>query len=165
MEAIIQWWRTLASRERNLVIAAGAVLLIAFVYLLAFEPAWVGRQKLAKELPQLRAQVAQMDSLSAEARRISGMAATTETPAALRRAVETSISSAGLKPFMSQGNFQGELIDLKFNAVPFAQLAAWLDATIRETRVRVVDANVQREAGNGLVTARLALELPKREAR
>lgn len=165
MEAFIQWWRTLASRERRLIMAAVAVIGTAVLYLLAFEPAWAGRQKLAGELPQLRAQVAQMDALSSEARRISGMTAAVESSAAIRRSIETSISSAGLKPFMSSGNFQGELVEVRFNAAPFAQLAAWVDATVRETRVRIVDANVQREAAAGLVTARLAFELPKRDAR
>lgn len=165
MESFIQWWRTLAIRERRLLIGAVAVVLTALVYLLAFEPAWVGRQKLARELPELRSQVAQMDALASEARRVSGMAAAVESSATIRRSIEASIAAAGLKPFLASGNFQGELVEVRFNAVPFAQLAGWVDSTIRETRVRVVDANVQREASAGLVTARLAFELPKRDAR
>jgi general secretion pathway protein M len=165
METFIQWWRALANRERQMVVAAAAILLLALGYLVAFEPAWVGRQKLAKELPQLRAQLAQMDALSSEARRISGAGSNNESPASLRQAVEASVASAGLKPYMTQGNFQGDLIEVKFNAAPFAVLATWLAATVRETRVRVVDANVQREATAGLVTAKFAFELPKRESR
>lgn len=165
MEALIQWWRTLAIRERRFLIAAAAVLGLALVYLVAFEPAWQGRQKLAKELPALRAQVAQMEAMSQEARRISGMAASVESPATLRQTVEASVAAAGLKPFMTQGNFQGELIEVRFAAVPFVQLAGWLETTVRETRVRVVDANLQKDAVPGQVTARIALELPKRESR
>lgn len=165
MESFIQWWRSLDNRERRMVMGGAVVLLLAVGYLLAFEPAWVGRQKLAQELPQLRSQLAQMDALSNEARKISGAAGPSESSATLRQIVEASISSAGLKPFMTQGSFQGDLIEVKFNAAPFALLATWLASTVRETRVRVVDANVQREATAGLVTAKIAFELPKRESR
>ena len=165
METFIQWWRTLGNRERQIVLGAAAVVLLAIGYLIAFEPAWVGRQKLSRELPELRAQLAKMDALSIEARRIAGATGSTESPATLRQSVEASIASAGLKPFMTQGNFQGDLIEVKFNAAPFSLLASWLASTVRETRVRVVDANVQREATAGLVTAKIAFELPKRESR
>jgi general secretion pathway protein M len=165
METFIQWWRSLANRERQMVVGAVAILSLILGYLVAFEPAWVGRQKLAQELPQLRSQLAQMDALSSEARRISGVTGNNESAANLRQALEASIASAGLKPFMTQGNFQGDLIEVKFNAAPFALLATWLAGAVRETRVRVVDANVQRETSAGLVTAKIAFELPKRESR
>lgn len=164
MEALIQWWRTLAKRERSILIGGAAVLGIALLYLVAFEPAWAGRQKIARELPQLRTQVAQMDALSSEARRISGMAGASESSASIRKSVETLVGAQGLKPFLTQSNFAGELIELKFTAVPFALLMNWLEVTIRDTRVRIVDANIAREALSGTVSAKLALELPKRDA-
>ena len=164
MEAFIQWWRALAKRERSILASGLAVSAAALLYLLAFEPAWVGRQKVARELPQLRSQVAQMDALSSEARRISGLAGAGESSASIRKSVEASVTAHGVKPFLAQSNFAGELIELKFNSVPFALLIDWLDTTIRDTRVRIVDANISREAVSGTVSAKLALELPKREA-
>lgn len=164
MEALIQWWRSLARRERNVFLAGLVLLALALVYLVAFEPAWIGRQKIARELPQLRSQVAQMDALSSEARRISGLGGGAESAAAIRRSVESSVEAHGVKPFLAQSNFGGELIELKFNSVPFAMLMTWLEATVRDTRVRVVDANIARETVSGTVSAKLALELPKRDA-
>lgn len=162
-ETLIQWWRTLALRERRMVIAAAAVVALAFVYLLCFEPAWTGRTRIAAQLPGLRSQVAQMEAMSAEARRLTALPAAGGQPPAVRQQLEASISEAGLQPFVSQLTSSGELLDVRFKNVPFAKFLDWLAAAQRDTRLRVVDASVQREATGGAVTARIAFESPRRE--
>ena len=57
----------------------------------------------------------------------------------------------------------GSLFDLRFERAPHAAWLAWLDTTTREMRLRVADASVTREAGQGLVSVRLALEMPRAE--
>ena len=39
---------------------------------------------------------------------------------------------------------------------------AWIDVAVRDTRLRIVDVSVTREASLGMVTARASLELPRR---
>ena len=165
MEAFIQWWRTLARRERRLVMSALAVVLIAIGYLLFFEPAWQGRQQIAKELPVMRSQVAQMDSLGAEAKRLEAVPKQDDSAQSIRRQFELSVASAGLKPFMTQISLSGDVLDVRFNGAPFAAWVVWIESALRETRLRVVDAAIQREATSGAVTVRLALEVPKRETK
>lgn len=165
MENAIQWWRTLARRERNLISAALGVVGFALVYLIAFEPAWEARKQLQKELPALRAEVSRMDNMASEARRLAAVPVSTDSPQTRRMILEQSIVAAGLKPYLAQLTMNGELIDARFKAVPFALWVAWLDAAVRQTRLRIVDAAVQREAVSGLVTARLALEPPAQEVR
>lgn len=164
LETLVRRWQQLQSRERRL-ISFGAVLLAALLlYLVAFEPAWVGRQRLAAELPKLRAQLAQMEALAAEARRLSGTAAaSSDTPQQLRVQLEQSIAAAGLQDNVTQLSQSGELIDLRFKAVPFAQWLAWFDTTLRETRLRAVDIALSREAAPGVISARLTLEAQRRE--
>jgi general secretion pathway protein M len=163
LESLILRWQQLQTRERRLV-AFGAVIVAALlIYLVAFEPAWKGRQRLAAELPKLRAQLAQMESMAAEARRLAGTAATVDSPQQLRAQLEQSIAAAGLQNNVAQLTQSGELIDLRFKAVPFGAWLGWFDAALRETRLRAVDVAVTREAAPGAVSARLTLEAQRRE--
>lgn len=158
-------WQALAARERAMLIAAAAVVGLALVWALAFEPAWSGRQKLAAELPVLRAKLARVESLAGEAAQLSNVAGSTASAQQLRAQLERSLATAGLSTRVQSINVSGELVELRLKAVPFPALAFWLDAALRETRMRVVDASITREAtGAGAVTARIALEVPRQEA-
>ncbi len=163
IENAIQWWRTLALRERRLVSLGAAVLVLALVYLLAFEPAWRGRARAAEQIPALRSQLAQLDELAAEARRLSALPSGSEPVQAVRKQLEDTLRVAGLSPYVAQVSLSGELFDVRLRNVPFAPFLAWLESAQRQTRLRIVDAAVQREAGGGAVTARVALETARRE--
>ena len=164
IEMLLQRWRGMAPRERRMVAGGAAVIALALVYLLFYEPAAVGRRQIAGELPALRAQVARMDVLVAEAARLSNAPAGTDSPEELRARIEQSAASAGLSE-RAQVQLVGERIEVRAKDVPFALLTGWLDTVLRETRVRVVDATVTRELQPGLVTARLALETARRDRR
>lgn len=158
-------WRGLAERERRLVALAAVVLLGAGVWLLAFEPAWQGRARLSNELPRLHAQLAQQQRMAEEARQLSALPASTASPQAQRAAVESAVRSAGLAGSLAQLSLSGELIDVRFKAVAFEAWLAWLDATLRETRLRVADVAITREAQPGVVSVRLVLEMARKEPR
>lgn len=163
IERGVQWWAALQPRERRVLGLGGGLTALVVVYLLAFEPAWVGRQRLQAELPALRGQLAQMESLAAEARQLAGQAGKpVDSPQQLKLALEQSIKAAGLSSSVSQLAVAGELIDLRFKGVSFADWLVWLDSALRETRLRVVDLAVERDASPGMVTARVTLEPPKR---
>lgn len=152
-------------RERRIVVAGAVLLAAAAVWLLLFEPAWVGRQRLQSELPAMRSQLAQVEQMADEARRLGAVPAGSDSPQAVKAQLEKSIEGAGLKPALAQLTLTGNLFELRFKSVPYAAWLTWLDAASRETRLRVVDAAVTRETGIGVVSVRLALEMPRREAR
>jgi general secretion pathway protein M len=163
LERLVRWWMSLATRERRLVGGGAVLVTLALLWLVAFEPAHDGRRKLQAELPQLRGQLAQMEGLAAEARKLAGQASqSTDTPQQLRAQLEQSVEAAGLKGSMSQLTVAGELIDLRFKGVGFAAWIGWLEGALRETRLRMVDASVERETAPGTVSARLTLEIPRR---
>ncbi len=165
IEKLLQNWRMLAARERRMVAGAAAVVLLALVHQLLFEPAWRGRARLQSELPQMRAQLAQMTALAGEARQLGSGPRASETPQALRGALQQSVAAAGLADGLTQLALNGELFDLRFAAVPYAVWLSWLDNTLRETRLRVADLTVSRDATPGMVSVRLVLEAPRREGR
>jgi general secretion pathway protein M len=165
IEALIQNWRALAPRERSLVSIAVAIVLLAIGYAVLFEPAWTGRRVLATEIPALRSQVAQMAALVDEAKQLRGAPQSADAPQATRAALESSIGAAGLATGLTKLELSGELFDLRFSAVPHVVWLEWLDTTARETRHRVVDVAVQREAAPGMVSAKVVLEFPRRDGR
>ena len=164
-ETLNQRWQMMAVRERRLIVGAGALVLLAIVYLLAIEPAWLARQRLERELPALRSQLARVDQLADEARQLGAAPAGAETPQAIRARLEQSIDGAGLRPALAQLQVTGSLFDVRFRGVSHAAWLAWIDLAVRDARLRIVDVSVTREASPGLVTARVSLELPRREDR
>ncbi len=165
IETLLQRWQLLAARERRIVVAGAVLLVVAAAWLWLFEPAWQGRRSLQAELPTLRTQLARIDELAEEARRLSAIPAGTDSPQALKTQLERSIESAGLSPALGQLAVNGSLFDLRFDRVPHAAWLAWVDTTTREMRLRVADVAVTREAQPGLVSVRLALETSRTEGR
>ena len=164
IERLMRAWAALQPRERRLVGAGTVLSVLGLLYLVAFEPAWIGRQRLQTELPGLRTQLAQIESLATEARQLAGQAAQpAESTQQVKVLLEQSIEAAGLKTHMSQLSASGELIDLRFKGVPFQAFLTWFDAALRETRLRAVDVAIEREASPGLAAVRLTLESSRRE--
>jgi general secretion pathway protein M len=165
IESLMRSWRAMAPRERRMILVATVVVLCALIWLVAFEPASNGRTRLLAELPKSREQLARLNALAQEARDLSAAPRSADSPQALRGAVESSIRRAGLEAQLTQLTLSGELIDLRFSAVDYAQWLGWLDGMLRETRLRVADVALSRESSAGVVGVRLVLELPGRESR
>jgi general secretion pathway protein M len=164
MERLIATWRAMSPRERRLVGVGGALLLLAAAFLLLLEPAWRGRAALGRDLPLLREQLAQMLALQDEWRQIAGESTTRPaggTVASRIAALEQTLRSAGLMESVRKLEANGELIELRFAAAPHERWFAWLSTALGETRLRVVDLSVAREAGPGQLSARLVLEAPR----
>ncbi len=165
LQALLQRWQMLTPRERHTVAAGAALLALTLVWLVLFEPAWEARRRLQAEVPAMRAQLAQAEQLADEARRLGAVPGASDSPQAVKAQLEQSIEGAGLRPALAQLTLTGNLFELRFKSVPYAVWLAWLETAARETRLRVVDAAVARETGVGVVSARLALEMPRREGR
>lgn len=163
LEPLLQRWNGLSTRDRRVLGFAIGFLILVFAWMVGFEPAWNGRQSLARELPVLRSDLAQMDQLAAEAR----LAATSsqqqgnESAAQLRGRLEDSLAEAGLSSSLAQMEVNGEMIEARFRQADFEKWLFWLDGAVRETRLRVVDLSLTRESP-GVISGRLALEAPRR---
>ncbi len=162
IESLLLKWNALSPRDRRRLVLAVGFLLIIFTWLVAFEPAWDGRRQLARELPALRSDLAQMDQLAEEARlAASAPRQGVESAGQLRTRVEETLADAGLSGSVAQLELNGELVEVRFRQADFQKWLYWLDAAVRETRMRVVDLSITRE-GAGVISGRLALEVPRR---
>ena len=150
-----QWWVGLSRRERIAVIAAAALVAAAVLYLAGIEPAWRSRQRLAGELPRLRAQAAELDALALEAKKLKTRARTLEsaeqTKAALTKLLaEKNIAGGSIR----EGDDQRLLLTVR--RADAASWFAWLQEASTELPLRVASARISR-VGPGLVDAEVAL--------
>ena len=120
LENLLQKWASLAPRDRRMLIIAGCFLLVIIFWQVLLEPAWVGRQRLQKTLPTLRADLAQMDHMAAEARELANAAdAPAETVAQVTVRLEQSLLARGMDKEAAKVQAQGDIIEVRFHQAPF----------------------------------------------
>ena len=156
------WWLGLARRERAMTAAAGSFALLALLYLIAIEPAWNARERLGVELPRLRAQAAEINSLAQEARGLASRGVAVESAAAARVALEQSLARANL------GGVRVALLDerrlaVSAKAVPVTQWLAWAEEAARESRLRIAAVRISRTSVRAVVDAEATFEIAARQ--
>lgn len=164
IQTLVQRWAALSARERQMIGAGAVLLVIALLWALAYEPAARGREKLLAERANWQADLARMDALVAQARQL-GPVASAEAPSleALRERLEASLAAAGLSAQVQSIRTGSDLIELRLKSVPAQAWISWLDAVLRETRMRVGSLSVERDgppAPPGRVTVRITLDRP-----
>ena len=148
-----RFWAERTPRERTILLAGGALLLAAVLWLLLIEPALDGRARWQKDLPALRADYAQMQALAQQAGSAPPPAA--GAARADRAAIERSLNDAGLKP--QSLNVGDELVRASFNDVSFSALGEWLQRAQRESRLVVSEASVNARERIDRVDASVSL--------
>ncbi|HEU4621720.1 MAG TPA: type II secretion system protein GspM [Burkholderiaceae bacterium] len=138
MNALLQRWHAMETRERRLVAIALAVVAGAIVYLVAIEPALNGRAKLQRELPKLRSEAAELAGIASVAsqRPVSRRPAN-ETE--LRRAIEAALGPLASKATVTTS---GTSVVVKFERLAYPAVASWASRIVRETGARIESAKV-----------------------
>ncbi|HJV10588.1 MAG TPA: type II secretion system protein GspM [Burkholderiales bacterium] len=148
-----RWWTTLSLRERAAVLAAAGLVFMAFLVLVAIEPAWRTRARLTAELPRLQAEAAEVRALALEAKRLKGRALTVESPEQTRAAVARLLAEKRLEPTLREA--EGRLV-YSVKRADAAAWVGWLNEVSSALPLRVTSAQVTR-AGPGVVDAEVAL--------
>ena len=148
------FWNERTPRERNILIAGGLLLLLLLVWFVLVDPALDGRARWQKDLPALRADYAQMQSLAQQASSVP--AATGAAKPADRATIEHSLNDAGLKP--QSLNVGDELVRARFTDVSFSALTDWLQRAQRDSRLVVSEASVNARERIDRVDASVSLK-------
>lgn len=163
--ASVQWQR-LAPRERRLVTLAALVTGAAIIWLVLFEPAWNTLQRVRTELPSLRGQAAQLDTILAESRALQQRVGTAGTATPGEEAITGSLTRAGLQAHMVVTHeANGWLVTLE--QAPIEPTLMWLRDMPAELRLEAAHAALQRPAGDqgqtitGVVTGTILLAPPE----
>lgn len=156
------WWLGLARRERAMTAAAGSFVLLALLYLIAIEPAWKARERLGTELPRLRVQVAEVNSLAQEAKQLTSRGVAVDSTAAAKIALEQSLARANL------GGVRVAVLDerrvtVSAKAVPVTQWLSWAEEAARESRLRIAAVQISRTSVRAVVDAEATFEIAARQ--
>jgi len=155
------FWSARTEQERRYLAAGSIVVGLALVYALFIDPALAGRERLRRELPQLRQETAEMQALAAQAAQLAQAAAQSPPQAAplSRDALEAALAERGLKA--QNLTVTGDYVKLEFKGVQFAGLGTWLDTARRSDRLAVQEAKIAAQDGKqdsaGIVDATLTL--------
>ena len=156
----MNWFQARAPREQRL-IAGGAVLLVALlVYLVAWEPLAGREARLASRVAQQRAQLAWMQSASAELRELAPLGATgSDDGTSLLSLIDRSAGEAGLADAIKRLAPEGDReVRVWLGDANYAATLRWLEAL---ARLGVTPRSVQMERHDkaGRIEARLLLGL------
>lgn len=156
---IAAWWNGLQTRERRVLVVGGV---LAGAMLL-----WGGLwQPLGRQVSRLQEQVDVERRELAWVRALAQVPATATAPAvrdrlgkSLLALVDASAREANLDQAMKRVEPIGARgVRASFDYANFDALMAWLEALARDYRVRITDLSVDKNDGNGLVSARVTLE-------
>lgn len=149
------FWAERSEQERKFLTVGGIVLAVGLVYGLLIDPALTGREKLRKDLPQLRQQAAELQALAGEAAQLAAQPPLQAPAPMTRETLNASLSSRGLNP--SNVVMTGEYAKLEFKGASFAGVVTWLDTIRRENRIAVQDAAFTATSTAGQVDASMTL--------
>ena len=161
-QAVSGFWSARNKREQNLLAAAIVVVVLGLVYALFIDPAVSGREDLAKRLPGLRQQAAEVQSLAKETSASAGKANGPTPPPMTKENIEASLTRSGLKA--QNVSVSGELAKVQLNGVSFANTVSWLTEAQQGSRMSVVEANVEVPGQGDTVNATLTLRQQRSEA-
>ena len=156
-QVLLPLWRGRSLRERAVLAALAALLLVLAGYGLLWQPAVANSARLQQELPQMRTELAHMQAMAAElAASRSRTAAVVPVGAGLQAALQQSLQDQGLSGQKLALRADGRLT-LEWHDAPFSSMADWLDQARQKWRVRVVEAHVERTLHPGDVNGHLVL--------
>lgn len=148
------FWQERTQQERKLISIVTVFGLMGLLYLLAFAPAMTGHAQLQKDLPKIRQEAAQTQSLIQEAQRYASITPSNVTPIT-KESLESMLSQRGLTP--TSVSFTSDFAQVKLSNVSFANLASWLAEVQKTSRISVLEASIVAQSTVGNVNASLTL--------
>lgn len=157
------WFMQLAPRERRMVMAGAALLIIFLVYLLVWDPLIKHRQELQRTVKEQKALVAWMQQASQEAEQLraakGGPVGKVPAGQSLLAVVDQSAKNSGLGTAMKRVEPEGQdTTRVWFEQAKFDELMAWLDSIQRDFGIAVSSIVLERQEQPGLINARVTLQ-------
>lgn len=152
--SVSSFWSARNPRERSVLLIGGLLLGLVLVWLWLIDPAMQGRTRWQKNLPVLRAQVAQLQALAREVAQAPKSAEPKAAPPT-RASLESSLASKGLKP--QNLTVTDELVRVNLPDASFSALAAWLAEMQNSVQLVVTEATVTKREQPDKVDANLSL--------
>lgn len=134
-----EFWQARNPRERMMLASLAGLLILAVFYLALIEPALTGREQLRRSVPQLRQQVAEMQTLAKQAASMPAPSQRARTPLT-RESLATTLTSHGLNA--QNLNVSGEIVRLQLSDASFSNVTSWLGNVRSNLMLEVSEANI-----------------------
>lgn len=157
LEPLRAWWAGLAERERRVLAGGGVALALIVLYTAVWEPLATAHQRRELDLQAARALAVQLEDLAAVAGRGSPRALQGAGQSLLAIVDQSRKATAITKPPTRLQPEGDNTVRIVLDDVPFDALVRWLGDLQTRYGVRVETADIERESGQGLVSARLTL--------
>ncbi len=152
------WLAGLAPRERNLVYAAGGLVIIALLYFVLVLPITTMAAKRAARVEQKTADLAWMRQVAPQVTAAAAAGAVADSGESLVVLVDRTGREAGLGGALRDQSPSGDQgLRLRLEAAPFDVLVVWLASLQQQHGVKVEAATIDATATPGLVNASLTL--------
>ncbi len=161
LEEIRNWYHGLQQRERQLVLATSALIVLTLLYLIIWEPIFNGlsdqSQKYQTQLDILEwMQDAAVEVRALKATGVTKRRANSNQPASLL--VEQSATTAGLKPYLTKLESTSDKgVRVTMDTASFDQMLLWLNTLQTQYGITVSSANLDRDDKPGAVNIRMTL--------
>jgi general secretion pathway protein M len=153
------WLVNLSERERNLVVAAGALVAVALLYLVLVLPFQASGKKMSTRVQQKTADLAWMQASAPQAMAAAGVAQAGAGGESLVVLVDRTAREAGLGTALRDQSPDGNNgLRLQIEGASFDTLVTWLANLQQQYGVSIESATVGGAAAPGLVNATLSLK-------
>lgn len=161
LEEIQHWYHGLQQRERQLVLAASAVIIVTLLYLIIWEPVKNGVEEQSQKYQTQVDILEWMQAAAVEVRTLKASGAAnrnTNSSQPVTLLVEKSTTTAGLKPFLRKlESTTDKGARISIDAASFDQLLLWLGTLQTQYGISVSSANLDRDDTAGAVNVRMTL--------
>ena len=156
------WFIALTQRERNLVSATAAVLLLFLLYMLVFEPISNTYEQNKKNVANANVTLEWMRSASVKVKQLGGGKAAspqTKDKKFILAVVDRSVRKAGLEKEMKRVQPEGNsAVRVWFESAVFDDLIDWIATIESKHALFVNEINIEETDTVGLVNVRLLLD-------
>lgn len=157
-----EWWDALGTRERLMLMAGAAALLLVLLWALAWQPLVSEVRRLEDEVAAQRENLRWMQTAAAELQQLrgaGGAAAAGLGGRSLLAVADQTARSAGLGNGLKRIEPDGaDAVRVRLEGVPFDTVVVWLDSLAREAGVTANSVTVERTEAPGMVNVRLTLQ-------
>ncbi|MGD8567471.1 MAG: type II secretion system protein M [Gammaproteobacteria bacterium] len=159
-----EWYNNLEPRERRILLIGAAVLIIAMLYLLAWEPLVNKSAALRKSIDKNQELVTWMEHAAEQARQMqaqikargpSGKSNGQSLLGIIDRTAKSSDLGDSVKRVQPDGQSRAKVW---LEKAPFNDIVQWLESLQRRQGIRIVTSVIEKQEEAGLVNARLVLE-------
>jgi general secretion pathway protein M len=156
------WWDTLQSRERYMVLAAAAVVVLAIVYLAIWSPIATGRDNKQKRVEAKQETVIWMSQKKQEVEHLKrinpNMFNRASDGRSLLAIVDTGAKQMGIRPAITRIEPKGEnSVQIWLEDMAFDYLIVLLGELDRRNHIEVADASFDRSDQIGKVSGKVTL--------